>query len=196
MVNVMVPTKVKSTELAPRTSKTMLMELDSHQKLVERFAKWIYSTTVNGKIVNEDECAAYIQSINNGMKILDENVTAWVSESRKYCAENLGEYIIRIRMRGWRIATSSDERMDYLGSELHKIAKNMDRGKWLFTAAKKHELERLSKRLHSLKGMKKVIDDSTQIRSAFEDNFIQMVDDRLKQLKLEESKEIKKIEAK
>jgi len=133
--------KTSSKDLAV-ADRMQVINLDSHNTLVERFAKFVYEKTKDGNILNERDCAKYIQHLKSGAEVKEKDVKRWISQARRYCEKNLLHYIIRVPSEGWRIAVG-DERPRYAGKIVHISARWNDRALDALGALRKNEIDSL-----------------------------------------------------
>ena len=104
---------------------TQVLTRDSHNTLVDQFAKWLFAETTrngspNGKIISAEKCASKIASLRlDGRDITVSDARAMVSDAREYFEKNLNCTIWPVRGVGWRASTEIETAI-YFGKTIRK----------------------------------------------------------------------------
>lgn len=91
--------------------------VDSHNRLVDQFAKWLYKQTKDGGVIGYPGCASFLNRVSGRRTITDGDVSGFISRARPYCEKNLGCTIkwVQGNAPGWRISTPEETAIYYGG---------------------------------------------------------------------------------
>jgi len=173
-----------STKLQIHTSNRIAAHLDSHNNLVEKFAKWIYDETADGSIVSEKKCADFISRLK-GESVRQNDVKRWISNARKYSEKYLSHFIIRVPTQGWRIAIGN-ERPRFAGKIVHIHAEWGNRAFNALGALKPNEIDELYK--DYLLRIKSNLDKTSSLRRNFHQGWIEYIKKEKERIKENERK--------
>lgn len=109
-------------------------DLLPHQGL----ALWLVEFTGKGHIATEWEVANFLSSYPSIKVLTDGDIYRFISPAREYAEEKLGQFILRIKNRGWRVAKGV-ERPRYAGKVVHISCKWHDRARRAFNALSMNE---------------------------------------------------------
>jgi hypothetical protein len=175
--------------MAAHSNGSAMIQLDSHDSLVEQFSKWVYEFSRNGSIVTKSNALKKIKSLT-GAETFEKDVTQWISKARKYAHRNLLQYIMYVPGEGWRIAKTSDERINYCAKKVRTVCKHMDSGLDTINVLTKDEFGQLAKRLRDTRQIKKSLDDTKPARLSYEDGIVNYLEQQTERMKENEQKQI------
>ncbi len=142
---------------------------------LELFSKWICEKTKDGRLVNEAQCASYLESIVS-FRIFEKDIKTWVSRARKYAYSHLNHFIVKEQGKGWRIALTSDERENTCIKIMHISSRYMDNAFSAMNALNKDEFIRMTKKARATKSIGKTLKDSKSTRIDFDEQYITLAE--------------------